>query len=259
MELQGAVVMITGGGTGIGKAAAVLFAERGAKVIVCGRRPSPLTETARLIEQREGDALALLTNVRDSAQVMETVGTVLERFGKLDILVNNAGIAIAKPVLETTEGEWDETLDTNLKGVFLCCKSVLPSMVEAGSGVIVNISSILGNTGIANFGAYCASKFGVVGLTQALAEELRPERIQIYAICPGPTYTALHRGIVGEEMAKLAMSPEKVAGKVMGLVTGEIPLPSGATMVVDGQCFRLAQHDAKGKWRQAARRWLKPA
>jgi len=258
MQLQDAVVIITGGGTGIGRATALLFAERGAKVVVCGRRPEPLRGTVWLINQRDGDALALPCDVRDLAQVTSMVKVVLQRFGKIDVLMNSAGVAVAKSVVDTTEEEWDEMLDTNLKGVFLCCKAVLPSMVEACNGVIVNVSSTLGKTGIANMGAYCASKFGVIGLTQALAEELKPQGIRVYAVCPGSTYTDLHRGVVGEEMAKLAMPPEKVAARVIGLVTGEISLPSGGAIVVDEQPLRLATHETKGKWRQAARQRLKP-
>lgn len=258
MELQGIVAIITGGGTGIGRATALLLAERGAKVIVCSRRPELLRETVWLVNQRDGDALALLCDVRDWAQVTSMARAVLQRFSKVDILVNNAGIAIAKPIMETTQEEWDDMLDTNLKGVFLCCKAVLPSMVQAGSGVIINISSILGKTGVANFGAYCASKFGVIGLTQALADELGPGGIRVYAVCPGSTYTDLHRRIVGEEMAKVSMPPEKVAAKVIGLVTGEISLPSGGAIVVDEQPLPLPPHETKGKWRQVARRWLKP-
>lgn len=258
MELQNAVVIITGGSTGIGRATALLFAGRGARAVVCGRRPAPLTETVRLIKQKGGDALALPTDVRDWAQVREMVRVVLERFGKVDILVNNAGVAIAKPVVETTEEEWDEMLDTNLKGVFLCCKAVLPSMVEACNGVIVNVSSTLGKTGIANFGAYCASKFGVIGFTQALADELKPRGIRVYAVCPGRTSTDMQRQLGGENIAKLSMPPEKAAEKVMGLVTGEISLPSGSAIVVDEQSVRLALYEAKVKWRQAAKQWLKP-
>lgn len=259
MDLQDAVVIITGGGTGIGRATALLFAERGARVVVCGRRSEPLTKTVRLIEQRGGNALAVLTDVRDWGQVMGMVNTVSGHFGKVDILINNAGVATAKPVVETTGEEWDEMLDTNLKGVFLCCKAVLPSMVEACNGVIVNVSSILGKTGIANMGAYCASKFGIIGLTQALADELKPRGIQVYAVCPGSTYTDLHRRIVGEEIAKVATPPEKIAAKVIGLITGEVRLPSGGAIVVDEQSARLALNEAKGKWQRVAWRWLKPA
>lgn len=258
MQLKDAVVIVTGGGSGIGKVTALLFAEGGARVIVCGRRPEPLTETVRLIEQRRGNAVAVPIDVTDCTKVASMVHKVLHRFGKVDILINNAGIAIAKPFMETTEREWDEMLDTNLKSIYLCCKAVLPYMVEACSGVIVNVSSVLGKTGIANFGAYCASKFGVIGLTQALADELKPRGIRIYAVCPGSTYTDLHRKIIGEEMAKRGMPPEQVARNIIGLVSGEIQSQSGGSIVVDEQPAYPAPYDTERKWRQVARQRLKP-
>jgi NAD(P)-dependent dehydrogenase (short-subunit alcohol dehydrogenase family) len=259
MNLKDAVVIVTGGGTGIGRATALLFAEHGARVVVCGRRPEPLTETVRLIKQRGGNALAVLTDVRERGQVMGMVSSALEHFGKVDILINNAGVAILKDIVETTEEEWDNILDTNLKGIFLCCKAVLPNMVEACNGVIVNVSSILGKTGIANMGAYCASKFGIIGITQALADEFKQRGIRIYAVCPGSTYTDLHCRIVGEEVAKMAAPPDQVAAKIIGLITGEVRLPSGGAIEVDEQSARLALNEAKDKWQQVARRWLKPA
>lgn len=259
MNLRNAVVIITGGGTGIGRATAILFAEHGAKVVVCGRRLEPIKETVWLINKRGGDAVALPCDVRESADVSLMVETVLQQFNKIDILVNNAGIADAKPIMDTAEEEWDKMLDTNLKGIFLCCKGVLPSMVEASKGLILNVSSILGKKGIANFGAYSASKFGVIGLTQALAAELKPRGIRFYTVCPGATYTDLHSGIVGVEMAKVAMPPEKVAIKIVGLATQEILLPSGESLVVDEQDASLVFSEAQDKWRQVAKKWLKPA
>ncbi len=258
MQLQDKVVILTGGGTGIGRAAALLFAERGARVVVCGRRAEMLVETVRLIEERGGHALAVPTNVKNWMRVSRMVSAVLGKFGRVDILVNNAGVAIAKPLVEMREEEWDEMIGTNLKGIFLCCKAVLPSMVEASSGVIVNVSSILGNSGIANFGAYCASKFGVIGLTQALADELGSRGIRIYAVCPGRTSTDMQRQLGGEMIAELSMPPRKVAEKIVGLVSGEVRLPLGGTLVVDEQSWRLGFYEAKHKWLQATRQWLNP-
>ncbi len=259
MELKETVVIITGSGTGIGRATASLFAKRGATIVACGRRPNPLKETMSLINQRSCAGLALVCDVTDWAQVTNVIEKTVQRFGRVDILVNNAGIAIAKPLVETTGEEWDEVLATNLKGLFLCCKAVLPAMVEAGRGVIVNVSSILGKRGIANLGAYCASKFGVIGLTEALADEYNERGIRAYAVCPGPTYTDLHRKIVGEEAAKVAMPPEKVGAKIIDVVTGKIHLPSGSAILIDEQPLGLASREAKERWRQRARRWLKPA
>jgi 3-oxoacyl-[acyl-carrier protein] reductase len=258
MKLAGAVAVITGSGTGIGRATALSFAEQGATVIACGRRYSPLIETAQLIQQGGTDVLAIPTDVRDYVQVNKMMQAALERFGRVDVLVNNAGAAIQRPIHETTEEEWDRILDTNLKGTFLCCKVALPSMIEAGSGVIINVSSILGLTGIANFGAYCASKFGVIGFTQALGEELKPKGIRVFAVCPGPTQTDLHCRLVGPEKAKQSMSPERVAAEIRGLVTGEIVPPSGVATVVDELPVQRASHKSKSRWRERARQWLKP-
>ena len=233
MKLKGAVIVITGGGSGIGRATALAFAEKGAQVIVCGRRKKPLIETAGLIKEKGGNALAISADVRIWSEIIGMIDTALGRFGKIDVLVNNAGVIVKKPVMETTEEEWDQTLDTDLKGVFLCCKAVLPSMIKAHNGAIVNVSSTLGKAGTADLGAYCASKFGVIGLTQSLAKELEPQSIRTYAVCPGATYTALHGKVVGDKNAKSAMPPEKIAEKIIGVVTREISLPSGGSITVD--------------------------
>ena len=259
MDLYGSVAIVTGGGSGIGRATALLLAERKARVAVCGRRPEALGETVAMIERSGSLAVAVVTDVREVAQVNAMVRAVLDQFGRIDVLVNNAGIAIAKPVVETTEEDWDEILNTNLKGPFLCYMAVLPIMMEACRGTIVNVSSVLGKSGIANMGAYCASKFGVVGLTQALAEEVKLKGIQIFAVCPGPTYTELHRRVVGDRLAELSMPPEKVAQKIVGLVRGEIQVSSGGAIVVDEHTPRLPPHGWKGKWREVARQWLGPA
>jgi 3-oxoacyl-[acyl-carrier protein] reductase len=174
-------------------------------------------------------------DVRDRLQVKDMAERVLERFGRVDILINNAGIALYKTILETTEEEWEDIIRTNMTGVFLCCKAVLPGMLKAKHGTIVNISSIAGIRGTSHMGAYSASKFGIIGLTQSLAKEIEPSGIKVYSVCPGPTDTKLHRLIVGDEAAKMAMSPEKVAETILGVITQEIPLPSGGEIVVDGQ------------------------
>jgi len=235
VDLQDAVVIVTGGGTGIGKATAILFAEKGSNVILCGRRSDPLQSTSRQIRQKGGEVLALPTDITEWDQVRKTVDVVLSRYGRVDALINNAGIAIRKAIMETEVEDWDLVLQTNLKGYFLCCKAVLPSMIEANRGFIVNVSSILGLSGTAEMGAYCSSKFGVVGLTQVLAAELNHTGIKTCTVCPGPTYTDLHRQMVGEDEAKAAMLPERVAQAIVTIITGEIKLPSGEPLVVDDQ------------------------
>lgn len=254
MDLKNIVVIITGGGTGIGRATALAFSKYGANVIVCGRRPEPLMEVTKIIEQQGGKVLALPVDVRNWYQVDEMVNRVLQRFGRIDILVNNAGINLAKAILDTTEEEWDEVLDINLKGIFLCCKAVLPSMLKCGNGIIVNVSSSLVKAGIANMSAYCASKAGVIGLTQSLADELKSQKIRVYAVCPGPTYTEMHSKISGETVARQSMPAEKVALKILGLVTGKIPLASGVSIVVDEQPLPYTLNKIKYKCKQRIRR-----
>lgn len=258
MILQGIVAIITGGGTGIGRATALLLAERGAFVVVCGRRTEPLLETIRLIERLGFKASFSVTDVRKWDQVTNMVNTVLERFGKIDVLINNAGVALAADIADTKEEDWNIILDTNLKGTFLCCKAVIPTMSKACRGIIVNVSSILGKTGIANMGAYCVSKFGVIGLTQTLADELKSRNIQAYAACPGPTYTELHCKIVGEDAGKTAAPPEYVSEKIIGIITGDLKLPSGGSLVIDEQAVRPAHNKAKVKLVAAVYGCLKP-
>jgi 3-oxoacyl-[acyl-carrier protein] reductase len=218
MELDGAVAIVTGGGSGIGRATALLLARQKANVVVCGRRPARLEETIKVLQATGGRGIALTTDVRDESGVKAMVDAVIARFGRVDVLVNNAGVAVAKPMSETTEEEWNQVIDTNLKGAFLCSKAVLPSMTVAGRGVIVNISSILGRSGLANFSAYCASKFGVIGFSEAMADEYRATGIRVYAVCPGRTSTEMQRQLGGETIARLSMDPAYVAERIVGLV-----------------------------------------
>jgi 3-oxoacyl-[acyl-carrier protein] reductase len=258
MELRGAVVVITGGGTGIGRATAHLFSEKGSVVIVCGRRPEPLEETVQAIEQSGGKALALPVDVRGSSQVKELTDEVLQRFGTIDVLVNNAGVAISKPISETSENEWDEMLDVNLKGVFLFCKAVLPTMIRNRKGVIINVSSILGLRALADFGAYSASKFGVIGLTQALAKEIKHQNILIYAVCPNLTSTDMQTSLSNQRISKLSMEPDKIAERILGLTSREISLESGGALVIDEQSPTLVLYKASGHLFEVVKWYCKP-
>lgn len=232
-DLSEKVVIITGSSTGIGKSTALRFGKCGATVIVCGRNKEAVDTTTALINQNGGTAFPVVMDVKDWSQIRRMVDTVQDHFGKIDVLVNNAGIALEQSILHTSEKEWDDIIDTNLKGTFLCSKAVLPLMIKAQRGVIVNVSSILGKTGIANMSAYCASKFGILGFNQAAAKELAKYGIRVYAICPGPTDTPLHRNIVGEDSARVSMSPDEVAEKILDLVELKKPFRSGADFVID--------------------------
>lgn len=180
MKLAGKVALVTGAARGIGRGIAVALAAEGVHVAVADlaqsvdptltyrlARSSDLEETARLVEARGVKALPLIADVTRAADVEAMVGETARRLGALDILVNNAGVLVAGPLESTTEAQWDRVMAVNVKGVFLCSRAAVPRLRERGEGAIVNISSISGKTGRALTAAYAASKFAVVGLTQA--------------------------------------------------------------------------------------------
>ncbi|PSN11549.1 NAD(P)-dependent oxidoreductase [filamentous cyanobacterium CCT1] len=250
MRLSGSVAIVTGGGSGIGRSTAIILAKRGVKIAVCGRHHELLEETTNLIKSFGGKAISVETDIRSQLEVIALVNSVTSEFGSINILVNNAGVAVAKPLLELEESDWNLTIDTNLKGIFFTCKAVIPELIKAGQGVIVNVSSILGKTGIANFSAYSASKFGVIGLTQAIAKEYDPKQICIYALCPGRTSTNMQKQLGGAFVAELSMPPEKVAQKIVGLISGEIKAKSGEDITIDQQSLKLRRYDMVNDLRQ---------
>lgn len=186
MKLENKVAVVTGGGGAIGRAIAHAFAQEGADVVVAGRTQEKIDPVAReLSTLYDRVAFAIRTDVSEWESVQNLVRETLRRLRQIDILVNNAGVSYYKPFTELTLTEWDDTINTNLKGVFLCCRAVLPTMMERRSGNIINIASIHGKVGSSNLTAHCTSKFAVVGFTQALATELMPYDVKVNAICPG--------------------------------------------------------------------------
>ena len=190
--LQGKTVLITGAATGIGRAAALLFAQAGARVVVNHlRQDAEAASLVQAIEAAGGQATAISADVSQAAEVQRLVDGSFAAFGAVDVLVNNAGIIQEKAFLDTTEAEWDQMLGTDLKSVFLVCRAVLPGMVARGGGAIVNIASDLGILGRERYAPYCAAKAGVIGLTRSLAREFAPHHIRVNAIAPGPVATAM--------------------------------------------------------------------
>jgi 3-oxoacyl-[acyl-carrier protein] reductase len=252
MKLDGMVAIVTGGGSGIGRVTAILLAKKGVKVVVCGRRYDVLLETVNIIQNNGGEAIAIQTDIQKSSEIINLVNLAKEKFGQINILINNAGVAIAKPLLEIEELEWDTVINTNLKSVFLTCRSIIPHILKTEHGVVVNVSSILGKHGIANFTAYSASKFGVIGLTQSLAQEYKSEQIRIYAICPGRTATDMQHQLGGLTIMELSMSAEKVANKIIDIIIGRIHLRSGSDVVIDEQSVKLKLYEVSIKWEQEA-------
>lgn len=247
MRLKGKVALITGATSGIGRATAILFAGEGAKVVVCGRNRKRGEEVVERIKRDGGEAEFVQADVSRSAVVRRMVATAVEKYGKIDILVNNAGIAEAgKPCVELEEEEWDRTISVNLKGVFLCSKAVLPTMIKQRGGKIVNMSSISGPViGGFNEADYEASKSGVVGFTRALAVEVGKYGINVNAIAPGIIETPMT--VKGkshlEQMKKFAErwiplrrigKPEDVANLILFLSSDDSSYITGQVIVIDG-------------------------
>jgi NAD(P)-dependent dehydrogenase (short-subunit alcohol dehydrogenase family) len=216
------IVMITGSSRGIGYATAAEFLKAGDRLVLSCRHEDHVEEAKKSLAAlaAHDGILDLVGDVRKEADVERMVARCLQQYGRIDVLVNNAGTGVVKPIEEMQEWEWDLILDTNLKGPFLFMRQVIPIMKKQGKGVIVNIASRLGVVGVANLSAYCASKFGLIGLTQAAASETAGKGVKIYAVLPAGVNTQLLRaGDLNLDPAKL-MTPEHVAQRIFKLAEG---------------------------------------
>ena len=217
------IVIITGSTRCIGLAIAQGFLKRKDKVIVFCRHKNHLEEATEVLSKIASpeDIFGTVCDVRISADVKRVVAETINKFGRIDILINNAGTALWKLTEEISELEWDDVLDTNLKGPFLFTREVLPVMKRQKAGIIINISSGLGEHGGAKYSAYSASKFGVIGLTQCVAAETsQTGDIKVYAVLPGAVATKLHLDIHPSEDPSSMMTPEYVAEKILELAEG---------------------------------------
>lgn len=215
--LSGGVALVTGGSRGIGRAIAQGLAALGASVAICGRDREALKDSAVALEKLGAHVFSRMTDVTLASEVSALVSATEAALGPITILVNNAGIGLFGPAHEKTEAEWDRVLDTNLKSVFLLSRNVAPSMIRRGSGDIINISSLAGKNTFAGGGIYCASKWGLLGLSGCLAEDLREHGIRVSVICPGSVATEFSsRGI---KDASKVLRPEDVAHAVEAIVT----------------------------------------
>jgi 3-oxoacyl-[acyl-carrier protein] reductase len=215
--LAGGVALVTGGSRGIGRAIAHRLALLGASVSICGRDEAALEDSARGLAELGVPVHSQIADVTKPADVTNVVAKTETKLGPITILVNNAGIGLFGPAHEKSEADWDRVLDTNLKSVFLVSRAVAPSMIRRGSGDIVNISSLAGKNTFAGGGIYCASKWGVVGLSGCMAEDLREHGIRVSVICPGSVATEFSSHVM-KNVSKL-LSPEDVAHTVAAIVT----------------------------------------
>jgi NAD(P)-dependent dehydrogenase (short-subunit alcohol dehydrogenase family) len=211
MKLKDQTAIVTGGGRGIGRTIALTLAREGATVLVCGRHREGLESTAQEIEQLARRSSVMVADVSQESQVAAVVQSALQNFGRIDILVNNAGVAgPTAPITNITRSEWDEVLAVNLTSAFLCAKAVIPHMIQRNSGRIVNISSIAGKRAYALRSPYAASKWGMIGLSATLAQELGPHNIQVNTICPGPTAGERMHAVIAGRARELGKSETEV-------------------------------------------------
>ena len=241
--------MVTGGGSGIGRAIALTLSREGARVVVCGRGREALDETVELVRSAEGSAESLTSDVTSPDEVADLFSRVGRDREKIDILVNNAGLGGANPIGDSSDEHWRAVISTNLHGPFYCSRAALPWIPQDGR--IVNISSILGRFGVPGYTAYCTSKHGLIGFTRALALELAPRRITVNAICPGWVETdmallgmesgAEAAGITYEEFRHGALEQVPLKEMIQPEEVGELVcfLSSTRARNITGQSYNL--------------------
>ena len=205
------VIIVTGASQGIGRSIAMACGREGARVVVVARSEAQTEAVATEIRFRGGAALAIPTDVTDEAQVNQMVERTLEQFGRVDGLVNSAGVSPLASITDTSLAMWELTMATNVTGTFLCCRAVWTPMSNQHSGSILNISSGAGKQAHADWSAYCASKWAVMGLTESLSLEGFPLGIRVNALCPGPTATAMRHSNFPDEDQGTLMTPEDIA------------------------------------------------
>ncbi|MDW0212862.1 MAG: SDR family oxidoreductase [Nitrososphaeraceae archaeon] len=226
--------LVTGSGRGIGRETAILLSKKGFNLIICSRNQNEIDSVVKEIKSFGNDRiLARECDVSVSSQVNRVVNEALDIYGRIDVLINNAGISYVKKLIDTTEEEWDNTLDINLKGSYLFAKAIVPHMIKHNYGIIINVSSGAGKIGFEDISAYCASKFGMIGLTESLAREINNYNIRVMTICPGQVATKMQKDIDSQyyELNKNKMlHPRKVAEKIADMIFSDKEYPNGVSV-----------------------------
>lgn len=230
-KLEGKVAIVTGGSKGIGKATAIDLVKEGAHVVICARTENDLNQTEKELKKYHDMIIALRADVSKLSDVKKVVSRTLNKFGRIDILVNNAGILIVKQLAKMNDKELEETLDINLKGAFYFAREVLPQMIKQRSGVIINVSSGAGKHGFSYLSAYCATKFGMIGMTESLADELSEHKIRVYSVCPGTVDTDMQRDAPMVNRRFMLRSSD-VSKRVLSLCMPDCRVRSGSSVDV---------------------------
>lgn len=226
--------LVTGSGRGIGKETAILLSQKGFNLIICSRSQNEIDSVVKEVKSFGNDRImGRRCDVSVSSQVNRLVSNALNIYGRIDVLINNAGISYVKKLIDTTEEEWDSTIEINLKGSFLFCKAIVPHMIEHNYGVIINVSSGAGKVGFEDISAYCASKFGMIGLTESLAREVDNYNIRVMTICPGEVATKMQEDVDARYYQRnkhKMLHPRTVAEKISDMIYSDKKYLNGVSV-----------------------------
>jgi meso-butanediol dehydrogenase / (S,S)-butanediol dehydrogenase / diacetyl reductase len=248
MRLEGKVCIVTGGGSGIGRATCLAFAEEGARVAVADKRREAAEAVAAECTAKGAEATGIAADVAKEADAKRMVDETVRRFGRLDVLVNNAGYGFAGTVVDTDEQAWDDLMAVNVRGVYLCSKHAIPAMAANGGGAIVNTASVVAAVGIRNRAAYCASKGAVAALTRAIAIDHVADGIRCNAVAPGtidtpyfddilrksPVAADSRKALEARQLLGRLGTPEEIAAGILFLASDESRFATGSILTIDG-------------------------